>query len=482
MPTKVRFAGVNHTQLPQIVSDGIALKGLSQTAGYPDGYGDLADAVNKLTSAMSAARVIKTAAIGDSRLANSVQDQTAGGITRLNWSNQGVIYWLNMFLNQRLDIRAENVFAVSGSTTSQILLQVPSAISSGCKICFINGGTNDLSASGTIATADAAFNNLTSAASQLVEAGILPVIECDMPRTAASWTANTSKLSAYLNRKLRVWCKEVGIPFADFEARYVKADGDPQTGYNVADGIHQSCTGAVVRANAYAAALQDYLTPYTLKTGTPLDVYDASFFPSGNLLSVGLMLGTGGTNTGTGASGSVSTGWQNRIVSGTGTAVASKESPRTDGALGDRLVVALSATTAITYRLSPANIVTTGKLVSGDQVCAEMDFEITALAGSIDYIRLFLQDFDGVMAGSTSVTGKDVFATGLNPLPLVPLPNNTGSGNLYTTLSGRIKTEVVVIGQTITSTELILRLEAGLNVGASCTFKIGDVVIRKLGS
>jgi hypothetical protein len=45
MPTKVRFAGVNHTQLPQIVSDGIALKGLPQTAGYPDGYGDLAEAV-----------------------------------------------------------------------------------------------------------------------------------------------------------------------------------------------------------------------------------------------------------------------------------------------------------------------------------------------------------------------------------------------------------------------------------------------------
>jgi hypothetical protein len=48
MPTKVRFAGVNHTQLPQIVSDGIALKGLPQTAGYPDGYGDLADAVNEI--------------------------------------------------------------------------------------------------------------------------------------------------------------------------------------------------------------------------------------------------------------------------------------------------------------------------------------------------------------------------------------------------------------------------------------------------
>jgi hypothetical protein len=52
MPTKVRFAGVNHTQLPQLVSDGIALKGLPQTAGYPDGYGDLASAVNGLIDAV----------------------------------------------------------------------------------------------------------------------------------------------------------------------------------------------------------------------------------------------------------------------------------------------------------------------------------------------------------------------------------------------------------------------------------------------
>ena len=47
MPTKVRFAGVNHTQIPQVVSDGIALKGLPQTSGYPVGYGDLAASVNK---------------------------------------------------------------------------------------------------------------------------------------------------------------------------------------------------------------------------------------------------------------------------------------------------------------------------------------------------------------------------------------------------------------------------------------------------
>lgn len=61
MPTKVRFAGVNHTQLPQVVSDGIALKGLPQTTGYPAGYGDLAGAIGK-----SISRPLNIAFIGDS--------------------------------------------------------------------------------------------------------------------------------------------------------------------------------------------------------------------------------------------------------------------------------------------------------------------------------------------------------------------------------------------------------------------------------
>jgi hypothetical protein len=57
MPTKVRFAGVNHTQLPQIVSDGIALKGLPQTPGYPAGYGSLVGAINGIYKSTGAIKV-----------------------------------------------------------------------------------------------------------------------------------------------------------------------------------------------------------------------------------------------------------------------------------------------------------------------------------------------------------------------------------------------------------------------------------------
>lgn len=45
MPTKTRINGENYSQLPRLVSDDIILKGLPNTPGAPDGYGDLASAV-----------------------------------------------------------------------------------------------------------------------------------------------------------------------------------------------------------------------------------------------------------------------------------------------------------------------------------------------------------------------------------------------------------------------------------------------------
>lgn len=45
MPTKTRINGENYTQSPRLVSDDIILKGLPNTPGAPDGYGDLASAV-----------------------------------------------------------------------------------------------------------------------------------------------------------------------------------------------------------------------------------------------------------------------------------------------------------------------------------------------------------------------------------------------------------------------------------------------------
>ena len=48
MTAKTRINGRNYTQLPRLVTDDVILKGIPQTAGAPDGYGDIANAVNGL--------------------------------------------------------------------------------------------------------------------------------------------------------------------------------------------------------------------------------------------------------------------------------------------------------------------------------------------------------------------------------------------------------------------------------------------------
>lgn len=223
-------------------------------------------------------------------------------------------------------------------------------------------------------------------------------------------------------------------------------------------------------------------TSYTSNTGHPLDVYDATYNPRGNLLAVGLMTGTGGANSGTGASGTGPTGWTNQVVSGTMTAAISKESPRSDGLLGDRAQVAISSVTVPgVHRLAPTGgISTLTNFAAGDQIVCEVDLEITALSGTVDYVHLYAFDYDGSNIGSSSVAMKNTFSTGLNPMPALPLLTNTGSGNLFASLKGRLRTSPVIIGQGITSTTLHFRIETGLAAGAACTHKVGDATARKV--
>lgn len=480
MPTKVRFAGVNHTQLPQVVSDGIALKGLPQTAGYPTGYGDLASALGQISSGSG----ILCAAIGDSRLANSFQNQDLSGWTRNYRSNQGAITWLSFLTNQRINLPVSYDLAVGGTGTTVIRASVSNvlALSPRPSVCFINGGTNDFLFNPDLELAEFAFGNISQAALELAANGILPIIEIDTPRTTASWTATSSTVSAIFNQLLRDWCRSTGILLVDYESQYIQNDGEPSVGYNVADGIHQSCTGAVVRALKYAEVMNSFLPAYVENSRSVRDAFAVTLNPEGNLISsISLMTGTGGTNTGTGASGSVSTGWTNRVISGTMTAVASKESPRADGILGDRLIITATATTASEYRLSPTNNpVTTGNYPFGTQCYGQFDVEITSLSGVIDYIRLVVSDFDGSTEGSRSYDMKDVFATGLNPLPLVPLPTNTGVGNIATTLKGTMKTELITVGQNLASIQLIFRIEAKMAAGSAFVMKVGSAVIKQV--
>ena len=286
----------------------------------------------------------------------------------------------------------------------------------------------------------------------------------DFPRTTASWSSDYQKADIRLNNWMRRWCRDSGYILVDPYARCIsQSTGEPLSG-TVYDGIHDACFGGYTKGKALADALQSFLPKSDSRMQTPLDVYDATYNPSGNIIgAVGMMQGTGGTNDGTGASGTVPAGWTNRIVTGTGTAVASKESPRNDGFPGDKMVVVYSATTAMDTRIYPSATITNWSI--GDNVVAEMDLEFLAGSSGIDYINCYLAALDSgyrTTAESTAFKGAITQA--------YPLPN--------VAFSGRLRTVPFVIP--LNTTYLNLRIEGKLEAGGSGTIKIGNVTIRKI--
>lgn len=426
------------------------------------------------------------AVIGDSRNAQALHDQSAGGVTKINWANTSGIYWLRFLSHCRVRIPEAYVKAVSGDTTAQIAgAQLASvlALTPRPSLCFINGGTNSFSASATYAQVLQSAADIQGAATALRAAGITPVIELDTPRTLASWNASAQKCSIAYNRIMRSWCRDNGVRCADTECVFIGAGGDPVAGYQVADGIHQAQTGALIRGKALFDAVADLLEPYYPSgINHPLDIYDAALNPGGNCIpgNNGLMTGTGGANSGSGASGPVATGYTSSVTSGTLTAVASKISPRADGRLGGEQQFVISATAAGAHRFAPASLSTGATHPAGTAFVAGVDIEISALSGVVDYVQLNVFDFDGSTQASTSIAGRNPFGATLNPMPVIPLLNNTGAQTIFPTLRGRLETAPIIVGQGITSASLIWRLETSLQSGASVTYKAGQASIRRV--
>lgn len=446
------------------------------TDGILDGgFSSIEDPVSSLIEGYVSPPVL-FAVIGDSRMANSFQ-KLSGDARRTRVMNQGIVAWLELFSGGRFNLPFDYDLAVSGATTTDILGQVPGilALEPQPSVCMVNGGTNDFGF-GTYESLELAFSNITSAALQLRDNGITPIVEIDTPRNAFAWSDDAQLISVAYNRMLREWARKTGVLLADHEANFIQADGDAQTGYNVADGTHQSCTGVIVRAKKMLEVMEPLLQPYTPAMGSTLDLYDATLNPKGNLIN-GLMLGTGGSTSGTGVSGEVSDNWTSLNQSGTMTAVTNKESPREDGGLGDALVAEVDATTASIYRLNHANIDTTG-IPEGTKACVTANIQITELSGNVDYLLLYAFDFSGTEIGSSCEVMKNPFTTGLNPLPNLPLKKNLGGEDFVTELSGMYMTDYIVIGDQITSTQFRIRIEAGMPAGSHIKFKLSDVQLR----
>jgi hypothetical protein len=126
----------------------------------------------------------------------------------------------------------------------------------------------------------------------------------------------------------------------------------------------------------------------------PADIYSADN-PAGNLLTNGLLDGTAGTETGTGASGDTATGWTLWQTSGAGTTVGSKTTitlPNGATCPAQTITITGAATSRIYQQL-----LNSANLTVGDSLVADVHVSMTSPV-NVSRCSVHLDDNSGLSA------------------------------------------------------------------------------------
>lgn len=299
MPTKTRINGENYTQLPRVVSDDIMLNGLPHTAGAPDGYGDLAGAINAVNSGTSCTK--RAACAGVSFMAQ----QTQSGSTTI-FRDIGYLTHLFALMGWPWRWSVADNFAVGGTTTALILSdQVPAILESHATdpidTIFIAMGTNDSAAAVPYATIIA---NMDAIIAALTSVGIKVVMETIPPRGVDASLQSYKLVSMNVNRWLaqqellgRIVLVDITQVMADVTTAFGNAL--PALTYDPSSALHPNTKGAKLIGRAFFDKLSKMGYQPTITYATQVaDVYDATNNPTGSIFDNPLL--QGGTTAPTG--------------------------------------------------------------------------------------------------------------------------------------------------------------------------------------
>jgi hypothetical protein len=343
------------------------------------------------------------------------------------WSTSSYITPLRWLLRGRMIISQAQVYGVSSTTSAHLLAtQVPQIIGGGCDIALIQDGTNDptngITAAQTVANLQAAAATLNAQRIWVVFIAIAP---------QSGWSQAQRQQIAEVNRQLFAMSLDPSrrVRFVDINPVYTDyGTGNALAGYQFSDNVHDSPVGGFVKAQLIATAVDDLVPKLSelLPLGSA-DAYHATLNPTGNLLTNGILAGTGGNATFGGATGQAPTNWQigfestggstMTIASAKGTLAGNSSIPTsviTFGGTGDARFMRMNAqsvagTNAVTI---PAGV------VAGDRLEASCEVAWSGMT-NFRYLALRLQASDGTTTWQ-NWDGGTLTPSGTSSLPMVP--------------------------------------------------------------
>ena len=379
---------------------------------------------------------------------------------------------------------------ISGNTTLDLLNRIEADVFAySPDIIWLAIGTND---------AGAFMTNKPGYTFEEIKARILTIVSMCLERGIQVWLvtvrargpAGTTDAAQYnLQQKMIHRINTLYHQLADSTPGVMLFDNmlawsEPATGYPadayvypaLGDQTHPSPKGALAESDVYVPYLAQILhagmEPHLVKN--PLDVYDATLNPTGNLLANGLLSGTGGTVS-TGVTGTVATSWNvntDRASGWNGTIAASME---TNGRKGWRQVI------TVADRVNPSGtddasfqeiisftqtIPMTGNFAVGDVLQAMCDFEVSA-SGLIAAVALEARYYAG---GSGDLSTQ------------VPAPMSRYEEGPTTAYSGILMPDPIVVtapGASAASFRVRGTITViGRSPGAFVTAKFGQMTLR----
>lgn len=433
----------------------------------------------------SQSRLPKVAILGDSITYQC--DDCAGnllsGTSNRNHESQGYMTWLQFLSGQAFHypVAGSNYvftagnFGVSGQFTAQIAARVPDVIAYAPDICIVLAGANNVrnlgyTFAGMIANLKSIYDTLTAAGIIVVAIPILPI---------SSWGSLTApqiisgrQLQNAVNNWIRMYPTINGkVIVADPTSSMIdatSATGDPIPGITK-DGLHPNPAGAYLIGRALWDTLSTMFPCGKHFTLSQADVYSATENAGGNLLTNGLLIGSGGTN-GTGSSGLVADNMSIARVSGSNiTTVNSKGATNIDGTPGtfQRLVVSSTGAGVANeaVRLSQTADISNGNVSAGDVVYAGCELRLSNIASSKFVgvrVGMFFQN-----GGSTqNVYDMDRFA---DP-QYMPTED----------LEGITRTMYIPVPAGATSFNFKVEVQLTCDVAGSVTVDVGRPFLRKV--